>query len=289
MQPRAADDIEWEIAGQTAKKQGSHLVVRHTYKHGRDRQVHEYRLAIAHISMAIYESTLKFQTFPFNVPHSHKVTDGKTVTYDRGIDEWDDHVGQKGLLEDSNVEDRACIDCGIDFVDTSSFQRCHACTVKQQAASRKQAMALCRKAEKHAKSTDWKDSADALKALQAEWKTLEPLSRNDSEKLWARFNKATQAFFDARGKFFDKQDKLRAANAKKAEALIKKAEQWSAHKDRRTAADELKKLQQDWKAVNPLPREVADELWQKFRAPCQAFFEGGRRQEATCTRIDETR
>ena len=273
----AADDIEWEIAGQAATKRGENLVVRHTYRHGRARQVHEYRLAVANLSMAIVESTLKFQTFPFNVPHSHKVTEGKTVTYDRGIEDWDSHVGQKGLLEDSNVAEKTCADCETVFFDTSSHTRCYACCKEQQAGSRSQAMALCREAEKHAKSTEWTDSANALKTLQAEWKALAPLSRDDSERLWARFNKATQAFFDARGKFFDKEDKRRAANAKKAEALIRKAERWSAHEDRRKAADELKKLQQAWKAVNPLPREVADDLWQQFRAPCQAFFDGGRK------------
>ena len=40
-------------------------------------------------------------------------------------------------------------------------------------------IALCDKAEALADSTDWIATADALKVLQAEWKTIVPAPRRD--------------------------------------------------------------------------------------------------------------
>jgi hypothetical protein len=266
-------ELQWKVARQSAKKQGKYLVVVHTLKDGRAKQVSEYKLEIGKISHAVYESTLKFKTFPFNIPHSHKITEKDGVQYDRSIDDWEQHVGQKGGLEDSKVQQKNCSVCAASFFDTSSQDLCYACFTAEQSRSRARAIKLCKQAEKLSTSTDWQETAAAIKQLQAEWQQLKAMSREDSEKLWARFHTANQRFFDARSKLFDQQDKLRLANKKKAERLILKAKKLAGSDSWKETGDAIKSLQQDWKAVNPLPREDADELWQEFRTATQSFFD----------------
>ncbi len=264
---------QWSLASQTAKKTSQYLEVVHTLKNGRARQVNEYKLEIKHLSKAIVDSTLSFKTFPFNIPHSHRIVEGKSVIYDRPIADWDQHVEQKGLLEDSSVQRRQCEACRVEFYDSSSHSRCYACLTALQRKTRDKALKLCQRAEKLSPSCEWKETAEAFKLLQKEWQALESLSKEDGDVLWPRFRGASQAFFDRRSKQFDKLDKQRLANKQKAEGLIAAARQWLEEDDWRLAGEEIKSLQKQWKSVNPLPRECADELWQEFRGYCQSFFD----------------
>jgi hypothetical protein len=279
-------DVQWTVVGQSAKKQGKYLVVVHTLKDGKSKQINEYKIEIERISKAIYDSTLTFNTFPFNIPHSHKITEKNSVTYDRSIAEWEQHAEEKGRLEDSKVQGKLCSNCGVSFFDTSSHELCYSCCVAEQRVSRDKAIKLCKQAEKLARQTDWQQTADLIKQLQLEWQQLVPLSRDDSEKLWKRFQSATQRFFDARSKFFDQQDKLRMANKKKAERLIAKANKVAGSTDWKKTGETIKSLQQEWKAVNPLPRDDAEKLWQQFQTVTQTFFD---RREASFDSMDQQR
>ena len=48
-----------------------------------------------------------------------------------------------------------------------------------------------------AASTDWVKTADAIKALQVEWKAIGPVARRDQKRLWDRFHDACDRFFTA--------------------------------------------------------------------------------------------
>ena len=54
--------------------------------------------------------------------------------------------------------------------------------------------------------------------------------------------------------------------------LCTKAEEISASTDWKKATDELIALQKQWKEVGPVPRKHSDEVWKRFRAACDSFF-----------------
>ncbi len=60
--------------------------------------------------------------------------------------------------------------------------------------------ALCVRMEQLAESTDWVNTFNDIKKLQAEWKTIGPVRRNKSEALWKRFRGACDRFFERYGK-----------------------------------------------------------------------------------------
>jgi hypothetical protein len=268
--PEAA---RWRVVKQSVKEQGRYLVITHRLKDGKSKQINEYKLEIANISKAIYDSTLLFKTFPFNIPHSHKITEDGEITYDRSIDEWEQHAELKGVLENSRVQTKVCSDCDASFLDTSSHLLCYVCSVAEQKVTRKKAIGLCKRAEKLACETDWKQTADSMKQLQLDWQQLGSVPKDDREDLWERFQAATQSFFDARSKWFDQRDKLRVANRKKAKRLIAKAKKIVGSDKWKETGDAVKSLQEDWKAVNPLPKDDAEELWREFRDTTQIFFD----------------
>ena len=68
----------------------------------------------------------------------------------------------------------------------------------EQAEHLARKIALCEKAEALASSTDWIHTAEALKALQAEWKTVGAAPRREEQAVWERFRTACNTFFTRR-------------------------------------------------------------------------------------------
>ena len=57
---------------------------------------------------------------------------------------------------------------------------------------------LCERAEALADSTNWLATADAIKGLQAEWKTIGAVTRGQEKAVWERFRAACDRFFTRR-------------------------------------------------------------------------------------------
>ncbi|HEY8492715.1 MAG TPA: DUF349 domain-containing protein, partial [Myxococcota bacterium] len=150
----------------------------------------------------------------------------------------------------------------------------------QQAENLKRKTELCEKAEALADSTDWIATADALKALQAEWKTIGPAPRRDEQAVWERFRAACNRFFTRRQEDLKQRRALWAANLEKKEALIARAEALSSTTDWEAGFAELKALQAEWKTIGPVKKTKSEAVWQRFRAACDAFMERYRNRDA---------
>jgi hypothetical protein len=139
--------------------------------------------------------------------------------------------------------------------------------------------ALAGRAEALAESTDWMKAAEELKALQARWKQAGPLPRHRSEPLWKRFRAACDGFFRRREEDLKRRKEEWSSNLKRKQELIARAEALAASTDWEAAAAEIRRLQAEWKATGPVKRSKSEELWQRFRAACDAFFERYKRRD----------
>ena len=134
--------------------------------------------------------------------------------------------------------------------------------------------ALCQQAEALAESTDWIRTAEAIKQLQISWKGIGPVPRGHEKAIWERFRAACDRFFTRRREDLARRKEEWAANLERKETLIAQAaalagttEDW----DRGVA--EIKRLQAEWKTVGPVRKSRSEEVWQRFRAACDGFFE----------------
>ena len=134
-------------------------------------------------------------------------------------------------------------------------------------------VALCEQAEALADSTDWIATADTLKALQAEWKTIGPAPRRDEQSVWDRFRTACNRFFTRRQDDLKQRKQVWTTNLETKDALIARAEALSTVTDFNAGFAELKALQAEWKASGPVKKAKSEQVWQKFRAACDAFME----------------
>lgn len=133
--------------------------------------------------------------------------------------------------------------------------------------------ALCQKAEALADSTDWVKTADAMKALQAEWKAIGAVTRGNEKAVWERFRAACDKFFTRRQEDLKQRKQDWTENLKRKEALVAEAEQLSQSTEWEQSASRIKRLQVEWKAIGPVKKSKSDAIWAQFRAACDLFFD----------------
>ena len=154
-------------------------------------------------------------------------------------------------------------------VDTFYAQR----SVEDAAVLQEKAQ-LAEQAEALAESTDWLKTADALKALQQRWNALGHAPRGEQGKaLNNRFRAACDRFFTRRKDDLTQRKDVWSANQAVKEDLIAQAEAIAETTDWNAGVEKIKALQAAWKASGPVKRQKSEQLWQKFRAACDRFFE----------------
>jgi hypothetical protein len=133
-------------------------------------------------------------------------------------------------------------------------------------------VALCERAEALADSTNWIRTADEIKKLQAEWKTIGAVTRGQEKAVWERFRAACDRFFTRRHADLAERKTVWAENLVKKEALCVKVEALRDSIDWDAAANEIKRLQVEWKTIGPVKKTRSEAIWQRFRGACDIFF-----------------
>ncbi|HET7295262.1 MAG TPA: DUF349 domain-containing protein [Vicinamibacteria bacterium] len=157
----------------------------------------------------------------------------------------------------------------------SFFARKHAAEAENLA--RKQELAA--KAEALAESTEWARTAAELRGLQARWKEIGPVPHRKSEEIWKRFRGACDRFFTRQKEDLKKRKDEWKENLAKKVALCVAAEALESSTEWEKAAAEVRRLQADWKAVGPVRRNQSEEVWQRFKKACDAFFDRYKRRD----------
>jgi len=149
----------------------------------------------------------------------------------------------------------------------------HAQQVEEQGRNLLLKEALCEKAEALSGSSDWLKTSEAIQALQAEWKTIGPVSRGQEKAVWERFRKACDQFFARRQEDLVRRKEEWSRNLAAKVLLCERVEALAGSRDWKGTAAEIKKLQAEWKGIGPVKRSQSDAIWNRFRGACDKFFE----------------
>lgn len=132
---------------------------------------------------------------------------------------------------------------------------------------------LCEKAEEMQTSTDWKNTTNEFIALQKKWKQIGSVPRKNSDKIWKRFRKACDAFFDAKSEYFSSVDNSFENNLKLKIDLIEKLENFDPSGDSEEAFEELKQIQEEWNSIGFVPFKNKDEIANRYRSALNRQFD----------------
>jgi hypothetical protein len=140
----------------------------------------------------------------------------------------------------------------------------------EQARERK--AEIVAEAERLAQGNDWRNGANRLRELLAEWKSLQRLDKSSDDELWHRFSGARTTYTRRRKTHFAEMSEKREAARVVKERLVREAEALADSTDWGATAAAYRALMQQWKAAGPAPKSVDDELWKRFRGAQDTFF-----------------
>ena len=140
--------------------------------------------------------------------------------------------------------------------------------------------ALIREAEALATSTDWAGTTRAYRTLMDRWKAAPRGSRQDEDRLWARFRAAQDAFFASRDAVNAERDVEHRANLERKEALVAEAEALLPLGDVAAAKRALRGIQERWEAIGHVPRGDKDRIERRLRAVEDAVRQADERRWA---------
>ena len=119
----------------------------------------------------------------------------------------------------------------------------------------------------------WESKTQEVIALQNKWKTIGFAPQKMNVKIFERFRKACDEFFRKKGEFFKSLKEGMNENLEKKRALCEKAEALKDSTDWKATADELTKLQKEWRTIGPVAKKYSDAVWKRFISACDYFFE----------------
>ena len=121
---------------------------------------------------------------------------------------------------------------------------------------------------------DWDEKSKVVIAAQEKWRTIGYAPKKHNQKIFDRFRKACDDFFEQKGAFFKVFKAETQKNLEAKRALCEQAEALKDSTDWKATSEKLIALQKEWKATGgPMNRKRIDALWKRFNTACDYFFE----------------
>lgn len=120
---------------------------------------------------------------------------------------------------------------------------------------------------------DWQKSIKEIEALRQQYFDAGKLPYNKSEAVWQKFKAATQKFNAEKNSFYKAEKQSQSDNLKKKIALVELAESLKESSDWEETTNTMKRIQSDWKKIGHVPRKYSDEIWKRFKAACNHYFD----------------
>ncbi len=138
--------------------------------------------------------------------------------------------------------------------------------------------ALCEKVEAIAEmeissSGEWNAQSKAIEDIQQEWRKIGFATRKENQKIYDRFRAACDKFFGRKREYYNRFKEDMNGNMEKKLSIIEKAEALKDSREWKKTTDAFIELQRQWKEIGAVRRKKSEQLWKRFRAACDAFFD----------------
>lgn len=133
---------------------------------------------------------------------------------------------------------------------------------------------LVQNAEEQAKtSEDWKETTTLFREVGDQWKHIGFVDKGRNDELWSRLETARQVFFERKRLHHEDQEKEMLQNLDLKLEVVEKAEELKDSEDWKAATEKYKELMDEWKAIGKTLYEKNEELWNRYIAAKNHFFE----------------
>lgn len=132
---------------------------------------------------------------------------------------------------------------------------------------------LVEQAETAAQGSDWKETTQLLRDIAERWKEIGPVDKNRNDALYQRLENARNTFFDRKRSHQEDQERDMLSNLDLKIELVEKAEKLANSEAWRETTEVFKQLTEEWKGIGRTMGEKNEELWNRFTAAKNVFYE----------------
>lgn len=137
---------------------------------------------------------------------------------------------------------------------------------------------LCEQAERLSEEKDVVKAINHLQTLHQEWKEIGPVAKELREEIWNRFKEASTIVRKRHQDFFEARKAQEEENLQRKTELCEKAEAMNAEQPKTMAewdakTKEIIDLQTTWKTIGFAPQKANTQIFERFRAACNTFFD----------------
>ena len=134
------------------------------------------------------------------------------------------------------------------------------------------------------KQEDLNHTFPAFRELQNRWKATGPVPQSSNKDVWENYQFSVEKFYD----FVKINNELRDLDLKKnleiKSDLCVKAEELIEENNVVDAFRKLQKLHEEWRELGPVPKELREEIWERFKKATSAI---NKRQQEFFERLKE--
>ena len=120
---------------------------------------------------------------------------------------------------------------------------------------------------------EWNKASERLIEIQKMWRTIGFAPKKDNTRIYERFRTACDRFFEAKREFYAGVKSEMEHNLQLKLEICEAAEALQSSEEWKHATEELIALQAKWKQAGAVSRRYSDQVWKRFRAACDKFFE----------------
>jgi len=137
---------------------------------------------------------------------------------------------------------------------------------------------LCEAAESLILQESISKSFKQLQQLHDEWKEIGPVPDDKKDEVWERFKNASNQVNLRRREYYDVIFTEQQNNYNAKVVLCEQAEELivtptNSVKEINAVSDQLTEILKMWKTLGPAPNKLNDEIWHRFKASLDKFFE----------------
>ena len=126
--------------------------------------------------------------------------------------------------------------------------------------------ALIEKARELQHSEDWKNTTEAIKKLQEQWKNVGAADMKDEQRLWQQFRSICDHFFQKKKEHFGNIGEQQEENYRLKFDLLNELDAYQLTGNKGEDLNALKQFGERWHAIGFVPREKVKEVMDRYNA-----------------------
>ena len=138
---------------------------------------------------------------------------------------------------------------------------------------------LCEEAESIKDTDNWKEGTRQMQHLMEQWKQVGPVPRRKTRKIWRRFKKAMDEFYDRKRDYFKEERQRQKENLKKKREIIDQIFKLGDHEDPLEARELVKPLQKAFSEIGFVPIKQKNKIYKQYREACDVVYQRARSAE----------